>query len=287
MNNLSNFPPVYYVNLDFRDDRKKSIEKSFHDYKILNYTRISASNFLGSEHEKWEHLVLDIDNINKIIIDFSSIGNTLSHLEAIETWLNTSNTETAIIMEDDCDITISDYWKFDWNTLMNNLPFNWDCIQLCMDHHSIIPFFIHPQLKDTGSASCYLINRPYAEKVLRLHKCSQGYYLHNRNGDYSYRNHCSLIDYLITRTGKTYSFPIFTININFSSDHEYDDNLHPRHIPCRNAVVDFWKNKSHEFDINDFFFYNKPNDKDLLYKIYVNNKNNLKTFNYEKNFSYS
>tara|TARA_B100000035_G_scaffold73040_1_gene60354 strand:- start:378 stop:503 length:126 start_codon:yes stop_codon:yes gene_type:complete len=41
MNNLSNFPPVYYVNLDFRDDRKKFIEKSFHDYNISNYTRIN------------------------------------------------------------------------------------------------------------------------------------------------------------------------------------------------------------------------------------------------------
>ena len=275
MNNLSNFPPVYYVNLDFRDDRKKSIEKSFHDYKISNYTRISASNFLGSEHEKWEHLVLDI---NKIKIGFSSIGNTLSHLEAIETWLNTSNTETAIIMEDDCDITISDYWKFDWSTLMDNLPFNWDCIQLCMDHHHIIPFFIHPQLRDTGSASCYLINRPYAEKVLRLHKCSQGYYLHNNNGDYTYRDHSSLIDYLITRTGKTYSFPIFTIDINFSSDHEMDGDLHPRHVPCRNAVVDFWKNKSHKFDLSDFFFYNKPNDRELYYKICLDG--NEKTFSY-------
>ena len=275
MNNLSNFPPVYYINLDFRDDRKKSIEKSFRDYNISDYTRISASKFLGSEHEKWEHLVLDID---KILLDFSSIGNTLSHLEAIETWLNTSNTETAIIMEDDCDITISDYWQFDWDTLMNNLPFNWDCIQLCMDHHDIIPFFIHPQLKDTGSASCYLINRPYAEKVLRLHKFSEGYYLHNSDGDYSYRNYSPLIDYLITRTGKTYSFPIFTIDINFSSDHERDGNLNPRHIPCRNAVVDFWKNISHEYNSNDLFFYNKPNDNELLYKVCVNN---------EKTFSYS
>ena len=286
MNNLSNFPPVYYINLDFRTEKKKSIEKSFQDYNISNYTRISASNFLGSEHEKWEHLVLDI---NKIKADYSSIGATLSHLEAIETWLNTSNTETAIVMEDDCDITISDYWKFDWNTLMDNLPFNWDCIQLCMDHSDIIPFFIHPQLKDTGSAACYLINRPYAEKVLRLHKFSQGYYLNNRNGDYSYRYFSPLADYLMTRTGRTYSFPIFTINTNFLSDTECDSNLHPRHIPCRNAVVDFWKNKSHKFDLNDFFYYNKPNDDELVYKIQVNNdsKKNLKTLNYEKTFSYS
>jgi GR25 family glycosyltransferase involved in LPS biosynthesis len=274
MKNLSNFPPVYYINLDFRTDRKENIEKSFHNYNI-SYKRISASNYLGSEQKKWEYLVLDL---NEIKFPPSVVGCTLSHLEAIETWLNTSDTETAIIMEDDCDITISDYWRFDWDTLVNNLPFNWDCIQLCMDHSNVMPFFIHPQMKDTGSASCYLINRFYAEKVLRLHKFPNGYYLNRRTGDYLYKDFSSLIDYLITRTGKTYSFPVFTINTNFSSDHENGLQLHPRHIPCRNAVYDFWKNKSNRFTLIDFFYYNKPNDHLLSYQI--NLGNNEKTFSY-------
>jgi GR25 family glycosyltransferase involved in LPS biosynthesis len=274
MKNLFNFPPVYYINLDFREDRKESIEKTFQDYNI-SYTRISASNYLGSEQEKWEHLVLDFNEIN---FPPSVVGCTLSHLEAIETWLNTSNTEIAVIMEDDCDITISDDWRFDWNTLVNNLPFNWDCIQLCMDHSNHLPFFIHPQMKDTGSASGYLINRSYAEKVLRLHKFPEGYCLNNKTGDYLYKDFSSLIDYLITRTGKTYSFPVFTININFLSDHEKDGHMHPRHIPCRNAVYDFWKNKSYQFDLNDFFYYNKPNDYLLYYKINLND--GKKTFSY-------
>jgi hypothetical protein len=47
MKNLSNFPTVYYINLDAREDRRNSIEQSFKDYNIKNYTRISASRFLG------------------------------------------------------------------------------------------------------------------------------------------------------------------------------------------------------------------------------------------------
>ena len=72
MKNLSNFPPVYYINLDFRTDRKKSIEKTFQDYNISNHTRISASNYLGSEQEKWEHLVLD----KKVKCGASDVGCT-------------------------------------------------------------------------------------------------------------------------------------------------------------------------------------------------------------------
>ncbi len=36
----------------------------------------------------------------------SNVGCTLFHLEEIETWLNTFNIETAIIMEDYCDIAL-------------------------------------------------------------------------------------------------------------------------------------------------------------------------------------
>ena len=266
MNNLKNFPPVYYVNLDSALDRKENIEKSFKHYNIHNYTRISASNYLGSEQEKWEHLVLDTE----IKCGANYVGCTLSHLEAIETWLNTSDTETAVIMEDDCDITVSDYWNFDWDTLVSNLPFNWDCIQLCMDHHSIIPFYLHPIMRDSGSASAYLINRPYAEKVLRLHKFSEGYKLSNRINDYGYKEISSLIDYLILETGKTYSFPVFTVYTQFKTNQREGD-LHPRHQPCRDAIINFWKNESQQFDLNDFLYYNKPNDYLMVRKIELNN----------------
>lgn len=253
MKNLFDFPSVYYINLDSREDRKKSIEQSFKDYNITNYTRISASRFLGSQQEQWEHIVLD----EKVKCGASDVGATLSHLEAIEKFLS-SNEEICVIMEDDCDITISDDWRFDWNTLMKNLPFHWDCIQLCMNHHSVIPFFIHPIMRDSGSASCYLINRHYAEKVMRLHKFENGYRLVNQIADVRYEEISSHIDYLIFETGKTYSLPVFTVNTSFNSNQR--EGLHPRDQPCRDVIYHFWKNESKNFDLYDFFHYHKPND---------------------------
>lgn len=113
---------------------------------------------------------------------------------------------------------------------MNNLPFNWDCIQLCMNHHSVMPFYLHPVMRDSGSAH---------------------------------------IDYLIFETGKTYSFPVFTVNTEFHSD-QRETKLHPRDQPCRDAVIHFWKNESSSFDLNDFFYYNKPKDYLMIRKIELN-----------------
>lgn len=265
MKNLYNFPSVYYINLDSREDRRKSIEQSFKNYNIKNYTRISASRFLGSQQKIWEHLVLD----KEVKCGASDVGATLSHLEAIETFL-LSNENYCVIMEDDCDITISDYWTFDWNTLMENLPFHWDCIQLCMNHHSVIPFFIHPIMRDSGSASCYLINRHYAEKIIKLHKQENGYKLVNQIADVRYEKISSHIDYLIFEAGKTYSFPIFTVNTNFKSNQR--ENLHPRDQPCRDVIYNFWKNESKEFKLYDFFHFHKPNDSLMTRNVKMTNK---------------
>jgi GR25 family glycosyltransferase involved in LPS biosynthesis len=259
MKNLYNFPKVYYINLDSRPDRKESIEKDFKDYTIL-YTRISASHYLGSEQEKWEHLVLD----EKVKCGASDVGATLSHLEAIEKFLETDE-EICVIMEDDCDITISDAWPFTWQDILKNIPFHWDCIQLCVNHHSVIPFHIHPIMRDSGSASCYLINRHYAEKVIKLHKFPNGYRLVNKIADVRYEEIASHIDYLIFETGKTYSLPVFTVNTKFKSNQR--ENLHPRDQPCRDVIYNFWRNESLKFDINDFFRYHKSNDTEMIRKI--------------------
>lgn len=259
MKNLFDFPKVYYINLDSREDRKTSIEQDFQNYNI-SYTRISASHYLGSEQEKWEHIVLD----KEVKCGASDVGATLSHLEAIETFLQ-SNEEICVIMEDDCDITISDYWTFTWNDILNNLPFHWDCIQFCMNHHSIIPFYIHPIMRDSGSASCYLINRHYAEKVIKLHKFQNGYKLVNQIADIRYEKIASHIDYLIFETGKTYSFPVFTVNTKFKSNQR--ENLHPRDQPCRDVLYNFWRNESSSFTLYDFFHFQKPNDNEMIRKI--------------------
>jgi hypothetical protein len=49
-----------------------------------------------------------------------------------------------------------------------------------------------------------------------------------------------------------------------------ETKLHPRDQPCRDSVINFWKNESSLFDLNDFFCYNKPNDHLMVRKIELN-----------------
>ena len=91
-----------------------------------------------------------------------------------------------------------------------------------------------------------------------------------RKGEKNYNYGKTLhIDYLIFETGKTYSFPVFTVNTEFHSN-QRETKLHPRDQPCRDAVINFWKNESSSFDLNDFFCYNKPNDHLMVRKIELN-----------------
>ena len=66
---------------------------------------------------------------------------TISTLEMIRHWLNNTNDKYLILMEDDYDLDLIEYWHFDWKTLMNHLPYDWDCIQLGFESQEYISFF--------------------------------------------------------------------------------------------------------------------------------------------------
>ena len=110
-----------------------------------------------------------------------------------------------------------------------------------------------------------------------MHKFPEGYKLVNCIGDCKYKEISSHIDYLIFDAGKNYSFPVFTVNTEFHSN-QRETKLHPRYQPCIDIVINFWKNESSSFDLNDFFYYNKPNEHLMVCKIELN-KTKL-TFNY-------
>jgi GR25 family glycosyltransferase involved in LPS biosynthesis len=260
MNNLKGFPCIYYINLDRDIERNEYIINQFKQYNIKKWVKISASNFCGNEKERWENIVLDKENL----CSPSEVGCTLSHIESIETWLKTSKTKVAIIMEDDCDMSISKNWAFSWKDVCKNLPFDWDVIQLCMDHNEVIPFYLHPTLYESGSCSCYMINRNYAKKILKLIKRGEKYKLTNNTCDNFCYKKSSIIEYLIYQSGKSYTIPLFTVNTDFSSNHTLKKRIHPRHEPCKNVIKNFWEKEKIFYHVKDYFLYNKKNDNDMM-----------------------
>ena len=103
---LKGLPPIFYINIDAQTDRAQYMEEQFKYWEIENYTRISAYD--GRED--------DLSDILKgrypDMMSSGEVGCVTSHLKAIKHWMETSDSPYAIIMEDDCDISIVKYWNF-------------------------------------------------------------------------------------------------------------------------------------------------------------------------------
>lgn len=261
---------IYYVNLDHRTDRKEWMETQFDYWGIKNYHRVRASKYAVSEYNDWKDLVVE----NRILECISLMSTALNNIETIVNWYDSYPSETCIMMEDDLSLQTINYWNFDWTYFENNLPENWECVQLyfCSTYHEdglSVPMFLHKR-HDSGSAAAYLINRSYAKKVKDLMYRDGRYKLtfndnsfHKRYSDTNIIQDANLFD-----IGMTYSVPLFNLNINLGGDNQQNDNkMFPIDIICSRLIEDWWKNHHHKFSLEDFFTYGKPNDHKMTLKI--------------------
>ena len=274
-NKLKDLPTIYYTNLDHRNDRREYMKTQFDYLGIKDYHRVSSSKYLSTEEYKWEYLVLD----KSLSFGSAGVANSITHLEMIKNWLETSNEPYMIMMEDDYDLSLIEYWNFDWEYLMNNIPQNWDCIQLGFENEHIIPFFLHPVHHNHGFGPC-LINRDYAQKIINLHCIENKFKLNIQTNDVRYKKIYGMVDGFILEDGKTYSIPLITNNPNLGSDCDLTGTARRWFEECKNLYYNWWKNEHNKFSLEDFFTYGKPNDFQMIR--YVNYKKEKK-----KNIFYS
>lgn len=152
--NLFNSLPIYYINLDYRKDRDLNIVNHLKSLGIKNFKRVSAID--GNEYD---------DSIN---LSKSEIGCTLSHLKALELFLE-SNNEYALICEDDVDLSNIFNKKNNIDTVLrSDLDL---CVQLAVIMREEMPINFNPHIRsfwDFGT-TCYLINRKYAKKIIEFY----------------------------------------------------------------------------------------------------------------------
>lgn len=237
---LTNFHPVYYINLKDNTDRRESIESQFNEHGI-QFTRIEA--FDGRESDLNEFIYGPYPGYG---IKFSEVGCTCSHLFALKYWLETNDSDYAIICEDDLDLSLTEYWNFTWQDFLNNLPEEWDCIQLSSIHlypeqSVIMPLHQRQNVLD-WSTCCYIIKRDYAKQLVESYCIDNKFALSLFPGE-------AVADSVIYQAGRTYSINLFAFKIDFGS------NIHPHHIGwshtlTRNFIFNWWKNIGHLLDIN-------------------------------------
>ena len=165
---LVNFGPLYIINLKKRIDRYNSVLKNLELYNLKNYFFIEA---IDGQENNVEYISTNIEETSK-----NEIACTLSHLKAIKTWLDTSDTEYAIIMEDDFSFETVDYWNFTWEEFLNSIDFDYDILQLCVIDGTLNPGF-RKRKTDDYSTAAYLIKRKIAKKIISDSLIDNKYYL--------------------------------------------------------------------------------------------------------------
>jgi hypothetical protein len=272
-NKLKGLPPVYYVNLDNRTDRREYMETQFDYWGIKDYHRVSGTKYLASKIDDWKDKfigdVYGFENLPQVT------ANSITHLEMIKNWLETTNEPYMIMMEDDYDLSLIEYWNFDWEYLMNHIPYDWDCIQLGFESKTYIHFFLHPKLYCGTYFGPCLIHRDYAKKLIKLHYIENKINLNMKTNNFVFINEGNSlsVDYFICENGRTYCIPLITCNNDLGS---YEDNFIGErfyHNKSRELYYDWWKNEHHKFTLEDFFTYGKPNDYKMIKDIRFNTLN--------------
>ena len=276
---LEGLPHIFYINLEDRRDRRDFMESQFKTWGIEKFTRVNASEFSKNDPNSFFRL---IHHPNVIPVNrWRSVCVSLSHMETIRKWLEETKEEYMIIMEDDTDISLVKYWHFDWKYFMDNLPYDWDAVQLMYNSDIRIYCFLHPKKLITWNGPL-LIRRSYAEKLLSL------YYF---NGKYNFvkkvnrvvKSNCIEVgrvytpstnkwnidgsgsrvtvldvDEFLGHNGKVYQIPIFTQDPSL----ENPPKLH--HMFSNKIHLYWWTVMKDKFSLEDFFTYGKPYDSKMI-----------------------
>lgn len=230
--NLKGFGPVYVISLKKRQDRREYIKKQFEEYSISDYEFFDAID--GKSDYAKSLLAYPISNISD-----PEMGCTLSHILVIKHWLETNNSEYAIIAEDDLSLETSQYWPFTWQFFFENTAINYDLVQLCVISPGNIKKELHPRRFANYSTVCYIIKRSRAKEILDS-------YLYNGKVKLKPSYNASVAEGVVYSLGECYSIPLFVHQTSFSSDIANDRLAKGTFViehRSKNQILDFWKNQ--------------------------------------------
>jgi GR25 family glycosyltransferase involved in LPS biosynthesis len=246
MDKLNNFGPVYLINLKDHSHRLENAKKQFKKYGVEDYEVIEAID--GRNNDLSEIIDGKYPKLRS-----SEIGCITSHIKALNHWLETSDSDYAIIMEDDFSFDTVEHWPFDWDYVKSQIPQRAEIVQLIMIKNEPITFNLHKKEKFNThkkmsyewSTACYLIKRSYAKTLVKLHYIDKKYRLD------SYGNSNQAADVILYALGNAYSMPLFTHILD--AKHSINSAHDQFHMDSKNNIDYWWKKKSKQYPKDMFF----------------------------------
>jgi FkbM family methyltransferase len=261
MSKLDKAPSIICITTDGADYRINNFIEQCNKYNISNYTIQKFKLYKDSNLKlTGKHL----DRIHE-----NSKGPVSSHILAIKNWLDNSNEEFVLIVEDDISFDTVQYWNFNFNDFVDDLPQDWECVQLsCIrDFFDNITIKLRPRLNNDWGCQAYLIKRQYAKKLIDKYYISD-HHLHLEiwnakiqvnPGEYCVYDLFPIIEnVLFEGIGIVYNMPLFVEDINNTSSNFSNDigNSNDKvHIGSYDYILNWWKTEGYKKTLNHIIDY--------------------------------
>jgi hypothetical protein len=133
--------------------------------------------------------------------------------------------------------------------------------------------------RNNHGATCYMINRTYAEKLIKMHYIDGKFKFYD---SYNYDStwpiyHYQSPDFVPYQIGITYSFPIFVTNSSFISDC-YGSYINMMAKKSDYIVAKWWKEYGNKYSINELFCLDFTKKRELKISINYSDYDTRKSF---------
>lgn len=231
MNPLEGFGPVYIINLERHADRREYIIKEMEKYGI-EYTIVPAVD--GRKIDLYDQLINPETHIERpTTLPNISNASSISHINAIKLWYETTDTEYGIFLEDDFSFDTVPFWgNKTWKDFQSEFPEDFDVMQLyvCYERFKIPDFNLKKRKNYDWSTVCYIISRSYAKRFLDKHYIDGKYYVP------------AVFDEFIYWTDKAYTYQLFVPTVQFDSS--IPNSLQGLDAHTRKVTLSWWKMKN-------------------------------------------
>ena len=222
---LDNFLPVLWINMNRSTERRERMKNLFEKYSIKN-TRIEAVD--SKNQTKLESLCI----MNKSITRAEN-ACTMSHFLALRHFVDNMSNDKVIIFEDDVSLEFLPLIPFNWSELVNNLPKNYNVVQLAVcSYRNVYPKIVQISHQTSYSSVAYMITKKAAIHLLNKYTDPVTKKINLEN-----KKQCTA-DAVILSLDYTFSIPIFTYETNDSTIHKSHLAFHSR---TKKQQLEMWK----------------------------------------------
>ena len=250
-NKLANFPTINCITIEESNKRRESLKSKFLNYGITDI------NF----HIFPRYKEGDCELIGSRVswLDFHSKGPVTSHLKAVKHWYNNSSEDYTFFCEDDLSLETVRYWNFNWTEFFQNLPKDWEIVQLAWirepNHFLDHGYKLRNRCWCDWSGCAYLIKKTFAKKLIDTYYPNDKFLLEYTGNDASERVWWALTPTIETiifsDLGRVYSFPLFVEDTVDCESTYAETGQGYMHHDAHTIAVNLWKNTLSTMSIND------------------------------------